>query len=134
MSVLNIIDITVGIPAGNYDVRRFSDVADAVIFTREEADISRRIAEELSAMTERDGDITTITAVFRNAGTVHYGSGIGDDIESAIRKAAEMCGDIHGAKTAVYEIAAPKGADSPNEFHRNMLKDICGDALGFSIC
>ena len=49
-------------------MRRFSDFSDAVIFTREEADISRRIAEELSAMTERDSDIfdiQTMSAMFQ---------------------------------------------------------------------
>ena len=125
--------VTVGIPAGNDDIRRFSDVSDAAILTSEKTEgISQRIAEELSAMTERDShifDIRTITEIFRNAGTVHYGSGSGNDIESAIRKAAEMCGDIHGAKRVLCEIVTPKGAASTDEFHPggNTLKDICGD-------
>ena len=57
----------IGIPAGNIDsgnedIRRFSDIADAVIFTHEESkDIARRISEEY-------GDMISIEAVFRNAG------------------------------------------------------------------
>lgn len=52
------------------DIRRFYDVLDAVIFTREKTEgISQRITEEFSAMTERDSDIFdihTMSAMFRN--------------------------------------------------------------------
>ena len=135
--------ILVGIPegdiaSGNEDMRKFSNIADDVILTRDKTEgISRRTAEELSAIAKRDGDVLPITSIFRNAGTVYYGTGSGNDIESAIRKAAEMCGDIHGAKSIVYEIAMPKGADSMNEIFpgKNALKDIFGDdvKINFSI-
>ena len=42
--------VTIGIPAENDDMQRLSDVADAVIFTREEEDISHITAEEISAI------------------------------------------------------------------------------------
>lgn len=135
--------ISVGIPegdiaSGNEDMRKFSNIADDVILTRDKTEgISRRTAEELSAIAKRDGDVLPITSIFRNVGTVYYGTGSGNDIESAIRKAAEMCGDIHGAKSIVYEITMPQGADSMNEIFpgKNALKDICGDdvKINFSI-
>lgn len=139
--------VSIGIPegstaSGNEDMKKLADVADAVIFTRETTEsISRRIAEELSSITERESNILgipTITDIFRNAGTVYYGTGSGNDLDSATRKAAEMCGDIRGAKIAVYEIATPEGADSTEENYpgENMLEDICGGNVGlsFSIC
>ncbi|MBR0251102.1 MAG: ankyrin repeat domain-containing protein [Synergistaceae bacterium] len=138
--------VSIGIPegstaSGNEDMKKLADVADAVIFTRETTEsISRRIAEELSSITERESDILgipTITDIFRNAGTVYYGTGSGDDLKSAIRKATEMCGDIRGAKIAVYEITTPPGADSPEEIYpgKKTLEDICGHdvKISFSI-
>ena len=129
--------VSIGIPegstaSGNEDMKKLADVADAVIFTRETTEgISQKIAEELSALTERSGDIPTI---FRNAGTVYYGTGSGNDLDSAIRKAAEMCGDIRSAKSALYEIAKPLGARLPNETFpgKKTLEDICGYSVKIS--
>ena len=135
--------VSIGIPegstaSGNEDMKKLADVADAVIFTRETTEsISRRIAEELSSITERESDILgipTITDIFRNAGTVYYGTGSGNDLDSATRKAAEMCGGIRGAKIAVYEITTPPGADSPEEIYpgKKTLEDICGYSVKIS--
>ena len=56
------VDLYARFGAGNEDMRRFSNIADAVMFTREKTeDIARRIAEEY-------GDMISIEAVFRNAG------------------------------------------------------------------
>ena len=122
--------VTIGIPASDDDMRRFSDIADAVIFSYgKSADISQRIAEELSAITEIDGDISTVEAVFRNAGTVYYGLGVGDDVESALRKATEMCGDIHGAKVACVKISVPPTENiNPGTIcvMEYILKEFCG--------
>ena len=122
--------VTIGIPAGNYDVKGFADVADAVIFTRNESDISRTIAEELSELTDNSARI--LANIFRNAGTVHYGSGVGDELDSAIRNAAEMCGDIHGAKTAHVKISVPFAKYDHEAFweiEKDILKEICGHGV-----
>lgn len=122
--------VTIGIPASDDDMRRFSDVADAVIFTRNESDISRTIAEELSELADNSARI--LANIFRNAGTVHYGSGADDELDSAIRNAAEMCGDIHGAKTAHVKISVPFAKYDHEAFweiEKDILKEICGHGV-----
>ena len=121
--------VTIGIPAGIYDMKRFSDVADAVIFSHDESETSRGIAEEISDRDSDIFDISTMRAIFSNAGTVHYGTGSGDDMESALRKAAEMCGDIHGAKTAFVKMSLPPSEKGFDEVRiiEDVLKEFCGD-------
>ena len=122
--------ITAGIPAGNYDVKRFADIADAVIFTRNEEDISQGIAEDISEIADNSARI--LAGIFRNVGTVHYGSGVGDDVESAIRKAAEMCGDIHGSKMAHVIMSVPLAEYDHEAFweiEENILEEICGHGV-----
>lgn len=38
--------VTIGIPAENHDIRRLYDVSDAVIFSHDESETSRGIAEK----------------------------------------------------------------------------------------
>ena len=127
--------ITAGIPGGdidscNEDMKRFADIADAVIFAREKTDDTlRRIAEELSAI--RDGDIfdiPKIAAIFRNAGTVYFWTEAANNPRTAAEKVAEMSGDVKGVKGILLNITSSSNINIAELRHATRIfADTCAD-------
>lgn len=114
-------NVTVGIIAGNINplnknMKRLSELADAVIISRENfADSSRIITEAISDIITKFGfvnlDIEDVKEIFRDAGTVYYGAGTAKSAGVAALKASEMCGDITNAKGFLLSIIS--GAEFP---------------------
>lgn len=114
-------NVTVGIIAGNINplnknMKRLSELADAVIISRENfADSSRIITEAISDIITKFGfvnlDIEDVKEIFRDAGTVYYGAGTAKSAGVAALKASEMCGDITNAKRVLISIIS--GAEFP---------------------
>ena len=106
--------VTIGIPSHNIppeieDFQEFRKYADAVIFSRYKTErVSRRIVERISDLVNKSGfvnlDIEDVKSVFKNAGTVYFGEGSAKVCTEAAKKAAEMLGDIKGAR---YSLTTP---------------------------
>lgn len=114
-------NVTVGIIAGNINplnknMKRLSELADAVIISRENfADSSRIITEAISDIITKFGfvnlEIEDVKEIFRDAGTVYFGTGTAKSAGVAALKASEMCGDITSAKRFLVSIIS--GAEIP---------------------
>ena len=114
-------NVTVGIIASNINplnknMKRLSELADAVIISRENfADSSRIITEAISDIITKFGfvnlDIEDVKEIFRDAGTVYFGTGTAKSAGVAALKASEMCGDITNAKGFLLSIIS--GAEFP---------------------
>ncbi len=114
-------NVTVGIIAGNINplnknMKRLSELADAVIISRGNfEDSSRIITEAISDIITKFGfvnlDIEDVKEIFRDAGTVYYGAGTAKSAGVAALKASEMCGDITNAKGFLLSIIS--GAEFP---------------------
>lgn len=113
--------VTVGILSGNINslnknMRSLSELADAVIISRENfLDSSRIITESISDLVTKFGfvniEIEDVKEIFRDAGTVYYGAGTAKSGGVAALKASEMCGDITNAKRVLISIIS--GAEFP---------------------
>lgn len=113
--------VTVGILSGNINplnknMRSLSELADAVIISRENfSDSSRIITESISDLVTKFGfvniEIEDVKEIFRDAGTVYYGAGTAKSAGVAALKASEMCGDITNAKGFLLSIIS--GAEFP---------------------
>lgn len=103
--------VTVGIPSHSIPsesegIQKLRKYADAVIFS-----VSRRIVERISDLVNKAGfvnlDIEDVRSVFKNAGTVYFGEGSAKFCTEAAKKAAEMLGDVKGAKCVLMSITTP---------------------------
>lgn len=109
-------NVTVGIIAGNINplnknMKRLSELADAVIISRGNfEDSSRIITEAISDIITKFGfvnlDIKDVKEIFRDAGTVYYGAGTAKSPGAAALKACEMCGNILSAKRFLVNVTA----------------------------
>ena len=109
--------VTVGIPSYSIPsesegIQKLRKYADAVIFSRCKTErVSRRIVERISGLVNKSGfvnlDIKDVRSVFENAGTVYFGEGSAKFCTYAAEKAAEMLGDVKGAKCVLMSITTP---------------------------
>ena len=128
--------VTVGILSGNINplnknMRSLSELADAVIISRENfSDSSRIITESISDLVTKFGfvniEIEDVKEIFRDAGTVYYGAGTAKSGGVAALKASEMCGDITNAKRVLISIIS--GAEFPLSEMTEAAHVIEGDA------
>lgn len=93
----------------NKNMRRLSELADALIISRENfSDSSRIITEAISDIITKFGfvniDIEDVKEIFRDAGTVYFGAGTAKSGGVAALKASEMCGDITNSKSVLISI------------------------------
>ena len=106
--------VTAGILSGNINplnqnMKGFLDFADAVIVSRvKNEDTSRAITDSISALVTKSGfvniDIEDVEEIFRDAGTVYFGTGTAKSAGVAALKASEMCGDITNSKRFLINI------------------------------
>lgn len=109
--------VTVGIPSHNIPpesegIQKFRKYADAVIFSRCKTErVSRRIVERISDLVNKSGfvnlDIGDVKCIFEKAGTVYFGEGSAKICTEAAKKAAEMLGDIKGARYILMSLTTP---------------------------
>ncbi len=109
--------VTIGIPSHNIppeseDFQEFRKYADAVIFSRYKTErVSRRIVERISDLVNKSGfvnlDIGDVKCIFEKAGTVYFGEGSAKVCTEAAEKAAEMLGDIKGARYILMSLTTP---------------------------
>ncbi len=93
----------------NQNMKRLSDIADAVILSPGKTeDSSRRIIEAVSDLVTKTGfvniDIEDVNEILRDAGTVYFGAGTAEDSRTAAKIACEMCGNVSGAKRFLVNI------------------------------
>ena len=107
-------NVTAGIISGsinplNQNMKRLSDIADAVILSPGKTeDSSRGIIEAVSDLVTKTGfvniDIEDVNEILRDAGTVYFGAGTAEDSRTAANIACEMCGNVSGAKSFLVNI------------------------------
>ena len=107
-------NVTAGILSGNINplnknMKRLSDIADAVILSSGKIeDSSRKIIEAISDLVTKFGfvniEIEDLQEIFRDAGTVYFGAGTGKSAGAAALKASEMCGNMSAAKRVLMNI------------------------------
>ena len=109
--------VTVGIPSYSIPsesegIQKLRKYADAVIFSRCKTErVSRRIVERISDLVNKSGfvnlDIGDVKCIFEKAGTVYFGEGSAKICTDAAKKAAEMLGDIKGARYILMSLTTP---------------------------
>ena len=109
-------NVTAGILSGNINplnqnMRRLSEIVDAVIISPGKIeDPSRAITDSISDLITKTGfvniDIEDLQEIFRDAGTVYYGTGTAKDSSTAAKTASEKFGNIPSAKRFLVNVTA----------------------------